>query len=310
MRRLLDPVPPPVKTAHRRRQPPARHYPHLLGPLRGVGIVRVLVHLGRESVRTNVSLLASALAFFGLLAVFPALIVVITSFALWADPQYVEWMMSGLIGIMPAEAWNLMSAELKALVEGRNTQIGAGLVVSLAIAMWSARSASASVMEALNRIYRTEEQRGVLAHEAVVFAFTLGGLGFGVVALTVVALVPAILALLPLGSTFAAAVSFFRWPVLGGFMLVAYLLLYRFGPYRTQPHWGRVFIGAGLATLLWLLGSALFSVYVARFGSYDKTYGSIGAVIVLLMWFYVSAYATLLGALLDAEMSRRATQRH
>jgi membrane protein len=303
-------MPPSVKTNPQAKLPPKPHHFHLLGPLRGIGFIRVLTHLWRESIRTNVSLMASALAFFGLLSVFPALAVVITSFALWADPEYVEWMMSGLSGIMPAEAWNLMSTELKALVESRNTQVGAGLVVSLAIAMWSARSATAAIIEALSRIYRADEERGVLAHEAVVFAFTVGGLVFGVVALTAVALVPAILSLLPLGSALAALVSFLRWPVLGIFMMVAFVLLYRYAPTRASPHWGRIVVGAGLATLLWLGGSTLFSIYVGSFGSYDKTYGSIGAVIVLLMWFYVSAYATLLGALLDAEMGRRATHRH
>jgi membrane protein len=88
------------------------------------------------------------------------------------------------------------------------------------------------------------------------------------------------------------------------------VVLYRYAPYRQHPLWTRILVGAGVATLLWLLGSGLFSVYVARFGSYDKTYGSLGAVIVLLMWFYVSAYATLLGALLDAEMSQRAQSHH
>lgn len=287
----------------------ARHHPHLFGPLRGLGVARVLYFLTRESIRANVSLMASALAFFGLLGVFPALVVVITSFALWADPEYVEWLMSGLHGIMPTEAWNLMSGELQSLVKGHATQVSVGLVVSLVIAMWSARSAAASVMEALNRIYRTDEERSILAHEAVVFAFTLGGLVFGLATLAAVALVPAVLAWIEVSAGVAGDLSFFRWPVLALFMLIAYVLLYRYGPYRVRPHRGRILIGAGVATLLWLAGSALFSIYVARFASYDKTYGSIGAVIVLLMWFYVSAYATLLGALVDAEMDRRASHR-
>jgi membrane protein len=302
-----------VKTTPRKpHRPPSHPAPpgSLWGPLRGIGGLRVLALLWREMIRTNVSLMASALAFYGLLATFPALVVVITSFALWADPGYVEWLMSGLRDIMPGEAWNLMSSELQALVASHTAQISVGLLVSLAIAMWSARSASASVMEALNRIYRTGEERGILAHEAVVFGFTLGGLVFGVATLAAVAVVPAILSWLPIGDTLAGNLSFFRWPVMALFMMAAFVLLYRFGPYRPRPYWGRILIGAGAATVLWLLGSALFSVYVARFGSYDKTYGSIGAVIVLLMWFYVSAYATLLGALLDAEMGRRASFQH
>ena len=304
---------PTVKPPPFRRKPQAhpalsRHAP-LLGPLGGLGFVRMLVLLGREAIRTNVSLMASALAFFGLLGVFPALAVVITSFALWADPEYVEWLMSSLKGIMPDEAWTLVSAELQVLVQGHATQVSLGLVISLVIALWSARSASASVMEALSRIYRTDEQRSILGHELIVLLFTLGGLVFGVLTLAAVGFVPAILSWLPVSREFSGDLSFFRWPVIALFTITAFALLYRFGPYRSRPRWARILIGSGFATLLWLAGSALFSFYVARFASYDKTYGSIGAVIVLLMWFYVGALATLIGALLDAEMGRRAAQR-
>jgi len=303
-----------VKTA--RRKPPRRHPPHpvphagLWGPLHGIGVARVLGHLLREMMRTNVSLLASALAFYGLLATFPALVVVITSFALLADRAYVAWLMSGLRGIMPEEAWSLVAAELKALVGAPNPQIGAGLIVGLAIALWSSHSASASMMEALNRIYRTHEERSLILYHGVAFAFTLGGLCFGLAALAAVALVPAFLAWLDLSPDLAQLLSFIRWPVLAPFMMASFVVLYRYAPYRKEPRWTRILIGAAVATLLWLLGSALFSIYVARFGSYDKTYGSIGAVIVLLMWFYVSAHATLIGALLDAEMGRRASLQH
>ncbi|HXE16534.1 MAG TPA: YihY/virulence factor BrkB family protein [Stellaceae bacterium] len=286
-------------------------YPlRLLGPLHGIGVWRILVHLVREMGRTNVSLLASAIAFYGLLATFPALVVVITSFALLADPAYVQWIMSGLHGIMPEEAWSLIAEELHALVTAPNRQVGIGLLVSLAIALWSSHSASASIMEALNRIYRTREERSLLIYHAIAMAFTIGGLGFGLLALATVAGVPALLSWLPINQEAARLFSFVRWPLLVPFAMVGLVVLYRYGPYRRHALWTRTIVGAGVATLLVLLGSGLFSVYVARFASYDKTYGSIGAVIVLLMWFYVSAYATLLGALLDAEMSRRAAFHH
>jgi membrane protein len=279
-------------------------------PFHRIGILRMLGTLMREMGHTNLSLLASALAFYGLLATFPALVVVITSFALLADRADVAWLMSGLHGILPDEAWGLVAAELKSLVGAPNPQIGLGLLVGLVIALWSAHSASASVMEALNRIYRTHEERSLIAYHAIAFAFTLGGLCFGLLALAVVALIPAFLAWLDLPPGFARILSLIRWPVLAPFMMAAFVVLYRYAPSRRAPHWTRILVGAGAATLLFLLGSALFSIYVARFGSYDKTYGSIGAVIVLLMWFYVGAYATLLGALLDSEMGRHASLQH
>jgi membrane protein len=283
----------------------------LLGYWRGAGAStwRALLHFWREMGRAKMSFLASGLAFYGLLAIFPALAVVITSFALLANPEYVQWLMSGLQGIMPGEASKLIADELRSLVENSGTKVGAGLVLSLAIAMWSARSASASVMDALNHIYRCEDERSILEYQAFAFAFTIGGLLVGILGLAAVAVIPAALSWLPLSPELSAVLSFIRWPVLAAFVLAAHVATYRFAPSRHGARWMPIAIGAGTATLLWLGGSALFSLYVARFGSYDKTYGSIGAVIVLLMWFYVGAYATLLGALLDAEIGRLAQRR-
>jgi membrane protein len=300
----------PANAVEHKQPPPAPHHVSLWGPLRGLGLWRVLGHLWQEMGRTNLSLMASALAFYGLLATFPALIVVITGFALMADPGYIEWLLAGLQGIVPEEAWKLLASELKSLAAGPGRQVGLGLILGLAISLWSAHSASASAMEALNRIYGTKEERGVLAYHGTAFAFTVGGLCFGLAALAVVAVIPVVLAWLPVSGPFAQLLSFVRWPVLAAFMMCAFIVLYRYAPYRPHALWTRIIVGAVAATVLWLVGSALFSVYVGRFGSYDKTYGSIGAVIVLLMWFYVSAYTTLLGALLDAEISRHVRHHH
>jgi membrane protein len=269
---------------------------------------RVLAAIGRffkEMGRSNLSLLASALAFYGLLSIFPALVVVITTFTLTLNPSYIGWLMSGINGIMPTEALGLISTELKSLASSPVPQVGLGLFLSLLVSLWSAHSAATSVIDSLNHIYRTSEQRSLVIYHVTALGFTVGGLLFGLAALAAVALVPVVLGFLPVHGELARILSYARWPVLGGFMLVALVVLYRFAPCRNRPRWTRVLIGAGSATLLWLVGSGLFSYYVARFNSYDRTYGSIGAVIVLLMWFYVGAYAALMGALLDADLERR-----
>jgi membrane protein len=271
-------------------------------------VVALIFLFFREMGRSNLSLLASALAFYGLLTVFPALVVVITTFTLTLNPDYIGWMMSGIQGIMPTEALGLISTELKSLSNSPVPQVGLGLVLSLLVSLWSAHSAATSIIDALNHIYRTSEQRSLVVYHVTALIFTVGGLLFGLAALAVVALIPAVLGFLPVHGEIARILAYARWPVLGGFMMVALVVLYRFAPCRRHPHWTRVLIGAGAATLLWLIGSGLFSYYVARFNSYDRTYGSIGAVIVLLMWFYVGAYAALMGALLDADMERRIEQ--
>ena len=146
-------------------------------------------------------------------------------------------------------------------------------------------------------------QRG--SPEFISFGLTFGTVVFAVIALAMIALLPAVIDLLPLGSLGKTIASVMRWPILIVLVMATLAAIYRFAPSRDEPKWRWVSWGAAIATLLWIVGSALFSVYVAKFASYDKSYGSLGAVVVLLMWLYLSAFAVLLGAELNAEIEHQ-----
>ena len=129
----------------------------------------------------------------------------------------------------------------------------------------------------------------------------------GIRGIAAVAVVPIVLKFLYLDGIFTLIFDIARWPILAILVALGFAVIYRWGPSRTNPHWRWISWGSGIATLLWLIGSALFSLYVSRFGSYDATYGALGAVVVLLLWLWVSALVLLIGAEIDAELDQRAT---
>jgi membrane protein len=150
-------------------------------------------------------------------------------------------------------------------------------------------------------VYDEEENRGFLKLNAVALLLTVGAILFGVITLILIAALPALLGNLGLSELARNLVSYLRWPLLVVVIMLALAVIYRFAPSRERPQWQWVTWGAVAATLLWLIGSVAFSIYVSNFGNYNKTYGSMGAVVILLLWLYLSAYVVLLGAELNAE---------
>jgi membrane protein len=227
----------------------------------------------------NLSVLAAGVAFYGMLSMFPALAVLVAIYGLFADPATVQHEINTIGGLIPGEAQKLIAEYLKSLASSSSSRLGISLLISLLIALWSARAGTVTVIEALNITYEESEKRSTLKFEAVALAMTVADILFAIVALLLVAAIPAMV--------FALAVT------------------YRFAPSREAAKWRWVSWGSVFATVLWIAASIGFSFYVTSFGSYDKTFGSLGAVVVLLTWFYISAYVILLGACLDAEMERQ-----
>jgi membrane protein len=182
------------------------------------------------------------------------------------------------------------------------------LIVSVLVALWSARSGTASMVTAINVAYGEPEKRGMFRLYATTLGLTVLTIVSALLALALVAILPAVIGFLPLGDFGKTMAVVLRWPVLLALVVVALAFTYRFAPSRKEPRWRWVSWGAVAATVLWIVGSALFSVYVGEFASYNKTYGSLGGVVVLLMWLYVSALAVLLGAELNAEMEHQTEQ--
>ena len=266
---------------------------------------RALANVWTEQSRDHISVMAAGVAFYGLLSIFPAMSVLISIYGLIADPIVIEQQVSGLAGVLPHDALKLLSDQLQSLIAAPPTKLGLGVVIGLLITMWSAASAAGTMMQALTVAYESEDDRGVLAFYARALALTLAMILFGVASLFLIAVVPAVLNGLPFPPLWGRIVALVRWPLLVVLVFIALAFLYRFAPARKNPKWHWFGPGTIAAAVLWLVGSAGFSIYVSQFSSYNKTYGSIGAVVILLMWFYVSAYIILAGAELNAEIEKQ-----
>jgi len=255
--------------------------------------------------RDRLSIVAAGVAFYGLLAVFPGLVALVGLYGLVADPASVQGHVATLSGILPTEAADVLNRQLHDLVSTDRTALGIGAIGGLLLALWSASSAVRTLMEALNVAYHEEERRGMIAFYGTAFVLTFGAVLAVIVALGLVIALPALFNAIGLNWLVEMAVSLVRWPVLAVLAIAGFAVLYRYGPSRAQPRWRWVSWGAAVAVAMWLIGSALFSLYVTHFGNYNETYGAAGAVVVLLMWFLLSSYAILIGAEINAEMERQ-----
>jgi membrane protein len=197
-----------------------------------------------------------------------------------------------------------LATQLDALVSAPPEKLGIGLAVSLLIALWSSTSGTSAMMNALTIAYAGKEERSLLRFYGLSVALTVGGVGFLLLALVLIAGVPAAAANLALPVFWQQLLPQLRFPILALLAFLAIGTLYRVAPDRPKPNWDFLRTGTIAATLLWLAGSSAFSFYAAHFGSYDRTYGSVGAVAIMLVWLYVTAYIVLLGAELNGDILR------
>jgi membrane protein len=251
-------------------------------------------------------MVAAGVAFYAFFAVFPALAAVVSIYGLIADPQTVEQQLNALGQAVPSGARDILASQLKRIASSSGQALGWGLVISLLLALWSANKGTRGMIEALNIAYGEEEKRGTVKLTALSLLLTLGAVLTAVIAILIVVGIPAVFAVLGLHGAGRVAIELLRWPILLGLLLAGLAVLYRLAPSREGPPWRWVTPGSLLSTGLWLVASIAFSIYVANFGNYDKTFGSLGAVAILLMWLYVGSYVVLLGAELNVTGEERA----
>lgn len=265
----------------------------------------ILWRVWEEQGGDNVSIVAAGVAFFGFLAIFPGLAALVSIYGLVADPVQVEQQFQAMGGLLPPEAQGILLDQARSLATAPPQGLSVGFAVSLLLTLWSASKGMTALMTALNIVYDEEERRGMVAYYATALALTLGAILIVVAMLVLVVAVPAVMAALALSGPLAWLVSLARWPILAIGLMLWLAVLYRFGPSRNQPKWRWVSWGAAVAAVVWLLGSIAFSLYVANFGSYNETYGSVAAVVVALLWFNLGTWAILIGGELNAEMERQ-----
>lgn len=255
----------------------------------------------KEQIRKDhVPLLAAGLAFYAMLGLFPALIALVTIYGLVADPAQVQRQIEALTSAV-GTAGEVIGGQMDAIVQTSPTALGWGLVASLAGVLWSASSGMQGLIKATNVAYDEPETRGFLRLRGLALLLSLGAILFMAFAIGLVAIVPPLLDQLGFGAIGRFMAQVARWVLLALGMVVGLGVVYRYAPDRDEPKWRWVNPGAVIGTALWLIASALFSLYISNFGSYNETYGALGGVIVLLLWLFLTSFVVLLGAEINAE---------
>ncbi|VXC76874.1 Ribonuclease BN [Sphingomonas sp. AX6] len=254
----------------------------------------------------NLTLMAAGVAFYAFLSFVPLLGAIVMSYGLIADPATVGRHMDTIFEIVPVDAARLIEDQLISVVTTAAEQAGLGLAVALAISIYGAMRAASAMIQALNVIYEEEESRNFLVTTLLAAGLTVGAVLAAIVGL----LAAGALGYLGqyagvLGSTGVVLIQIATWLVAGAIASAGFAFVYRYGPDRARARWSWLSIGSVAATVLWLVATVGFGVYAANFANYNATYGALGAVVVLLMWLFVSSLAILLGAEINAESERQ-----
>jgi membrane protein len=248
---------------------------------------------------------AAGVTFYVLLALFPALASFISIYGLFADPSKLTDQLQNLGDIVPGGGLDLIRAQVMSLTSSSNQALGFGALVGLATSLWSANAGMKSLFGALNVVYHEKEKRSYLKFTLEAFAFTLGAIAFIILALFAVVAIPVMLNFVGLSSIADTLLRVARWPVMLIVVSMVFSLIYRFGPSRNRAKWQWVSWGGAFAAVFWVIASLAFSFYVANFGNYNKTYGTLGAAIGFMTWIWISTMVVLMGAELNAELERQ-----
>ena len=260
--------------------------------------------------RDNASMVAASVAFYLFLSIFPALASLVSLYGLIGNPAQISDQLQGFAGILPPEVVKVLTDSVTAFAAtSTGGRLTTALMVSILLGLWSARAAMSAIMFGLNVAFEVTERRSFIMQTAISLALTIGGVVFAAIALGFIAIAPIVLTVVQADWTINALVVVGRWPLLEVLVLLVFALLYRFAPDRRSIHWQWITMGSFIASVLWLGGSFAFSVYVTKFGSYNATYGALGAVVVLMLWFWVTALILILGAEINAELESRAEQK-
>ena len=252
--------------------------------------------------KDNITQVAGGIAFFGLLAIFPAMAAFVSLYGLFSDVATAQKQLSLLAGVIPASALTLIGDQMLRIAAAKHAGLGLAFIIGLLVSIWSANAGMKSLFVGLNVAFEEKEKRNFVRLNLVSLAFTFGAIVFLMLALGAVVVVPVILAYV---GYHGAGLSLLRWPLLFLGAVAGFAVLYRYGPSRQAEQWRWLTWGGAIAAVLWLCVSLLFSLYVTNFAHYDKTYGSLGAVIGFMSWIWISTIAVLFGAELNSEIEHQ-----
>lgn len=253
----------------------------------------------------NLSLMAAGVAFYSFLSFVPLLGAIVMTYGLVADPQTVVEHMKTLFELLPPDAAKLISDQLISLVTTAAAKAGLGLIVALLLSIYGAMRAASAMIQALNVVYEEDETRNLLVTTLLAAGLTVGGVIAAIVGVVCAVILGYLEAVVGDNGGGVVLGKILTWLVSATIITAALAVIYRYAPNRQKAKWQWLSVGSLAATTLWLIATLLFGVYAANFANYNVTYGALGAVVVLLMWLWVSSYAVLIGAEINAEAERQ-----
>jgi membrane protein len=263
-------------------------------------LLRVWKNIGED----RVMLVAAGVTFYCLLAIFPAIAALVAIYGFFSDPASISSQVDKLSGVMPGGALDVIRNQMNQVASQGPSKLGVAFIISFLVSLWSANAGIKSILDALNLVYDEPEKRGLIRLNLLSLAFTVAAILFILVAIACIAALPAVASSQLQGAT-AVIAQIVRWPILFIIIAVGLAFVYRYGPSRAEPQRRWITWGSAFASIAWIAVSLGFSWYAANFGSYNKTYGSLAAVVVLMFWLWLSAAIILIGAELDAEMEHQ-----
>jgi membrane protein len=258
----------------------------------------------KEAKADQVPLLSAGVAYYAFLAIFPALIALVSIYGLVADPATIAAQINSIGSALPQDARKLITDQVNALTS-RRTALGLATILSIAIALFSASGGMQNLVTAVNLAYDEEEKRNFIKKRLLALALTLGAIVFMVIMLAIVAVLPPVLERLLGGGALRWVLQIVGYLLLFVVVSGALAILYRLAPDRDAPKMKWTSVGALLATVIWLIASIGFSIYTSTFGNYAKTYGAVAGIVIMLFWLWLTAYAILLGAEINAESEQQ-----
>jgi membrane protein len=249
--------------------------------------------------------LAAGMTYYSILAIFPALAALVAIYGLFTDSASIAKHLDEVSGFIPGGAAEVAREQLTRVASKGGSTLGFTFAIGLIISLWSANAAMKALFDTLNIVYGEQEKRGFFKLNAMSLGFTLAGIAFILCALAAVVVIPIILEYLGLSNAADLLIRIARWPAMFLALAIGLACIYRFGPSREAPRWRWITWGSAAATIMWIVASALFSFYAANFGTFNETYGSLGAAIGFMTWLWISAIAILLGAELNAEIEHQ-----
>ena len=263
--------------------------------------------------------IAAGVTFFALLAIFPAIAALVSIYGIFSDPVSIRAHLNELSSFLPGGAIEIIGDQLGRVASGGKSRLGVTFLFTLALSLWSANAGMKALFDALNIVYDAPERRGLIKLNAISLAFTVGALLILLIAIATIVVLPVALNYAGLGMAGlrtagletsglemagATIANLARWPAMYAVVVLALGLIYRFAPDRDRVQWHWITWGSAIAAFVWIAASILFSWYAANFGSYNKTYGSLGAAVGFMTWIWISCMVILGGAEIDAVLER------